>query len=54
MVAPSREHGLSGCPLQSGNELPGVTVSYIYHDIYGRVLDGQWSAGTGGAFPTFP
>ena len=29
------------------NGLPGVTVC-------GRVLGGQWSAGTGGAFPTFP
>ena len=24
------------------------------HIIYIRVLDGQWAAGTGGAFPTFP
>lgn len=64
VVAPSREHRLSGCPLQSGNGLPGVTVIYItlyiyiyitvLIYIYIRVLDGQWSAGTGGAFPTFP
>lgn len=49
VVALSREHRLSGYPLQSGNGLPGVTVIYIL-----EFLMGSGQQGLGEHFQPFP